>query len=346
MSRKVMEQTKNLLSETATWTTYAEFMDAEGKITKEKGESAILVGEKEIINKSWAGTGGKKITNDYRITPVAAHAYRYESVNPALGIQKGMFHIDRNRLYSKFHIEDSLLSGFEIITRNGDSCHAYGALYQGNELVNTWYAVMEKQGEALSPEARKKLSEMTDEERRQLFPVLLEDSRPQWQEEYREEKAKLERIVGQKYISRMNHIGSTAVPGLTAKPTIDILLEIQRETPVSELVSRLEQAGYLCSPQPKNPAPHLMFLKGYTPQGFRGQAFHLHVRYSGDWNELYFRDYLQKHPDVAARYGLIKRKLKQVFEHDRDGYTQAKTGFILEHTEQARKEMPQKYDPE
>lgn len=198
----------------------------------------------------------------------------------------------------------------------------------------------------LSAEAKKELLEMTDEERWRLFPIILEDSRAEWEEKYREEQTNLEKIVGQKYISRINHIGSTAVPGLIAKPTIDILLEIKRETPVPELISWLEQAGYLLTPQPKNPPPHLMFLKGYTPEGFQGQAFHLHVRYSGDWNELYFRDYLRDHPDIAKRYGLIKQKLKQAFKHDRDGYTQAKTGFILEYTEEARKEMPQKYHPE
>ena len=49
----------------------------------------------------------------------------------------------------------------------------------------------------------------------------------------------------------------------------------------------------------ENSAPHIMFAKGYTPEGFAGQAFHVHVRYKGDWDEIYFRDYLLRHYDVA-----------------------------------------------
>ena len=103
----------------------------------------------------------------------------------------------------------------------------------------------------------------------------------------------------------------------------------------------METIGYIYSPQPTNPAPHMMFMKGYTPEGFKGQAFHVHVRYSGDWDELYFRDYLIAHPDVADKYGKLKVELQKKFEHDRDGYTFAKTGFIKKFTALARKAMRQ-----
>lgn len=72
----------------------------------------------------------------------------------------------------------------------------------------------------------------------------------------------------------------------------------------------------------------MMFMKGYTPQGFRGQAYHLHVRYAGDWDEPIFCHYLQSHPVLAHEYGELKLKLKQVYEHDRDAYTKGKTEFI------------------
>lgn len=72
----------------------------------------------------------------------------------------------------------------------------------------------------------------------------------------------------------------------------------------------------------------MMFLKGYTPEGFKGQAYHVHVRYRGDGDELYFRDYLLAHPETAKEYGELKLKLKKQYEHDRDGYTDAKTDFI------------------
>ncbi|MDR3060393.1 MAG: GrpB family protein [Prevotella sp.] len=66
---------------------------------------------------------------------------------------------------------------------------------------------------------------------------------------------------------------------------------------------------------------------------------YLHVRYSGDWDELYFRDYLLTHPDVAREYGILKLKLQEIYKHDRDGYTQAKSDFIKEVTNRARKEL-------
>lgn len=84
-------------------------------------------------------------------------------------------------------------------------------------------------------------------------------------------------------------------------------------------------------------------MKGYTPNGFEGQALHLHVRYSGDWDELYFWDYLLLHPEVAKEYGIVKRKHKDKFENDREAYTQGKTEFISKITQQARRELGVKY---
>lgn len=72
----------------------------------------------------------------------------------------------------------------------------------------------------------------------------------------------------------------------------------------------------------------MMFMKGYTPEGFKGQAYHLHVRYTGDWGELYFRDYLIAHPETAKEYGELKLLLMQQYKHNRDVYTEAKGDFI------------------
>lgn len=182
----------------------------------------------------------------------------------------------------------------------------------------------------------KPLDQMTNEELWALFPIILSGYDPVWPENFLKEKILLEQAAGLQNIDRINHIGSTAVPDLPAKPTIDILLEIKKDTDVKELISNMQSAGYIYSEQPDNPAPHMMFLKGYTPQGFKGQAFHVHVRYSGDWDELYFRDYLLMHPEIAAEYGKLKLELKERYEHDRDGYTNAKTDFIKRITRLAR----------
>jgi GrpB-like predicted nucleotidyltransferase (UPF0157 family) len=185
----------------------------------------------------------------------------------------------------------------------------------------------------------KKLEQMTKAELWTLFPIILSEHKPEWKENYIKEKNVLEKAIGIDNIARMNHIGSTAVPGLIAKPTIDILIEIREDTAIEKLIANMESIGYIFSRLPKNPAPHIMFKKGYTPEGYKGQAFHIHVRYSGNWDELYFRDYLINHPEIADEYGKLKLELQKKYEHDRDGYTNAKTDFIKRVTEIARTEI-------
>ena len=191
----------------------------------------------------------------------------------------------------------------------------------------------------------KSLTDMTNEELWRLFPIILSRHNPAWKDRYFTEKAVIETEIGAANIIRISHIGSTAVPNLLAKPTIDILLEVKEATDLDQLIAALQGIGYIYSPQPNNPAPHMMFMKGYTPEGFKGQAYHLHVRYGGDWDELYFRDYLISHPKTAEEYVKLKIKLKEKFEFDRDGYTAAKTDFIRKTTKIAREEMPNKYQP-
>jgi GrpB-like predicted nucleotidyltransferase (UPF0157 family) len=184
----------------------------------------------------------------------------------------------------------------------------------------------------------KTLDEMTDEERWQLFPVILSEHKTIWKGSCLNEETLLKNTIGLHNIMRISHIGSTAVPGLISKPTIDILVEIKRRTNKSRLKSNMQQQGYRYLEQPDNPPPCMMFIKGYTEQGFKGQVFHVHLRYSGDWDELYFRDYLLAHPETAEQYGKLKLELKQKYEHNRDAYTGAKTDFIKQVCKLAREE--------
>lgn len=189
----------------------------------------------------------------------------------------------------------------------------------------------------------KRLKDLTNEELWQLFPIILSESKSYWVDNYKAEEKLLIETIGVRSIVRINHIGSTAVPNLLAKPTIDILLEINDNINIQWLINMIESIGYIYSYQPKRPAPHMMFMKGYTLEGFEEKVFHLHIRYLGDWNELYFRDYLILHPEVAKQYGQLKLELKDKFQHDRDAYTEAKADFIKEHTNLARREFPNKY---
>jgi len=188
----------------------------------------------------------------------------------------------------------------------------------------------------------KKLDEMTNEELWQLFPIILSDYNPEWPKKYQEEHDILVGLYGQ-FIERINQIGSTSVLGLVAKPTIDILLEIKKDTNIDWFVETAKDHGFLVSVHSDNPAPHLMLKKGYTEQGFVGQAFHIHVRYLGDYNELYFRDYLREHEEARIAYVHLKKELMSKYEHDRDRYTSEKGSLIMHYTSLARIEYKDRY---
>jgi GrpB-like predicted nucleotidyltransferase (UPF0157 family) len=179
-----------------------------------------------------------------------------------------------------------------------------------------------------------------EEERAALYPIILSEYNPEYPAWFKEEKNNLTRLIGAENIVRIRHIGSTSVPGLLAKPTIDILLEIAEDTDIYTLIASFHEPEYIClnPPTTSTPPPHITFIKGYTDTGFAERVFHIHVRYKGDWDELLFRDYLIVHPETASEYAELKRGLFDEFEHNRDGYTYAKTEFIKNVMEKARDE--------
>ena len=178
------------------------------------------------------------------------------------------------------------------------------------------------------------LKEMSNEELWQLFPIILQEYDPKWPIMYEKQKQLILTKLDKKRVIHLDHIGSTSVKGLLAKPTVDILLQITELNKQEELafIKQIEELGYIYSEQPTNPKPHMMFMKGYTSKGFADEVFHLHVRYLGDHDELYFCRYLRENKDVAEQYGLLKKELESRFKHDRDGYTNAKTDFIKKWT--------------
>lgn len=177
----------------------------------------------------------------------------------------------------------------------------------------------------------KELSEMSLEELWQLFPIFLTEHQNCWNEWYAEEELSLKQVIPQ--AERISHIGSTAVGSIWAKPIVDILAEVPGECCLADYKDIIENNGYRCMAQGTD---RMSFNKGYTEHGFAEKVFHLHVRYAGDNDELYFRDYLTEHPGVAEEYEKMKLKLWKEFEHDRDGYTDAKTEFVRKYTEEAR----------
>ena len=76
--------------------------------------------------------------------------------------------------------------------------------------------------------------------------------------------------------------------------------------------------------------------KGYTENGFAEKVFHFHIRLYGDTDEIYFRDYLNTHPDIAKEYEKLKLRLWKEYEHNRDAYTDEKTDFVKRYTSLAK----------
>ncbi len=190
----------------------------------------------------------------------------------------------------------------------------------------------------------KELKDMTIEELWRLFPIALEKHNTDYAAWYNEEKEKLARVLRELNIYRVNHIGSTAVKGLVAKPIVDILLELPENYDVNIATDLLQNDGWILMRQ--DIARKTIDLnKGYTPNGFAKKVYHLHVKPAGDWGELYFRDFLRQNPDVARQYEALKKSLLEQFKYNRDAYTEAKTAFITGNTEKARKEYAGRYAP-
>lgn len=184
----------------------------------------------------------------------------------------------------------------------------------------------------------KKLSEMTIEELWELFPIFLTEHQDCWAEWYEEEAGILRGILPSGH--ELHHVGSTAIKGIWAKPIVDILIEVPDMGALNTAGEALKAAGYICMSRGENRAD---FNKGYTPDGFAERVFHLHLRLIGDHDELYFRDYLNAHPDIAKEYEHLKLGLWREYEHDRDGYTRQKGDFVAEHTARAKKEFLGRY---
>ncbi len=184
----------------------------------------------------------------------------------------------------------------------------------------------------------KPLSDMSLEELWQLFPIKLTDHKPFWKGWYRQEAEFLRAFLPDEV--RIHHIGSTSINGIWAKPIIDLVVESElKEFPLIKKL--LLNNGYTCMAESQT---RIDFNKGYTPGGFAEKVFHLHLRGFGDNDELYFRDYLNEYPKVAKEYEELKLSLWKPFEHNRDGYTEAKSAFVGEYTRKAVLKYGRRYD--
>ena len=185
----------------------------------------------------------------------------------------------------------------------------------------------------------KPLSEMSLEELWELFPIILSEHKNCWKDWYEEEKQGIASLLRSKDI-RINHIGSTAINHIWAKPIVDILIEIPKDISMENIKDQLVSGGYICMSEEDN---RKSFNKGYTNEGFAERVFHVHLRYNGDNNELYFRDYMNDYPALAEEYEKLKIFLWKKYEHNRDAYTNAKSEFVEKYTNYAKAEYKNRY---
>ncbi len=155
--------------------------------------------------------------------------------------------------------------------------------------------------------------------------VALTPYDPSWPGQYAQMASWLKKQLGPHIALRIEHYGSTAIPGLSAKPVVDILLEIpSRAQAAPQLLSAL------CDPRWEywHYADHDVFIRRKSLMGPR--EFHIHCAPRGHviWRGLAFRDYLRTHPQSARDYQQIKESLANQYRNDRETYTQAKTDFV------------------
>ncbi len=157
--------------------------------------------------------------------------------------------------------------------------------------------------------------------------VVIEDYNPAWPAYFEEERAQLAQALTP-YALEIEHIGSTSILGLGAKPVIDIAVATGQYPLPDEVIGRMQGIGYEHIGEYGIPRRH------YFRRGFNGR-YYMHVHVYELTNEEYakhllFRDYMRAHPERASAYEQLKRHLAETVGHDREAYTLRKTDFIRE----------------
>lgn len=159
---------------------------------------------------------------------------------------------------------------------------------------------------------------------RTVEPIMVVPYDPEWSARFQDLAAQLGQALGDVAL-RIDHIGSTSIPGLAAKPVIDIQVSVASFDPLDAIRIPLERLGYVW--RADNPDQTKRYFR--EPPGH--PSAHIHVRKRGSWGEqfaLLFRDYVRAHPNVAARYAELKLELAEEHYRDRAGYVHGKGPFI------------------
>ncbi len=167
------------------------------------------------------------------------------------------------------------------------------------------------------------------------------DYDPRWPQLFARERDHLLSCLPGDQIVRIEHFGSTAVPGLAAKPVIDMLVEVKNLALARRtIVPILEAQGYDYFWRPSFGdlrSPYYCWFIKRDEAGQRTHHIHMIEKHFAQWEGLLFRDYLIEHPDVARQYETLKRDLSHSYPSDRAAYTMAKSDFVRRITEAAKR---------
>ena len=168
--------------------------------------------------------------------------------------------------------------------------------------------------------------------------IVIVDYDPKWKSSFEAESARVLSTLGGDLVIKIEHVGSTSIPGLAAKPIIDMLVFVHSLTRAKDKISALEALGYAYWED--NPdKTRLFFVRGLPPNGPRTHHIHIAEATKGIDPKVLFRDYLRAHPEDAQRYLHLKQRLAADHSHDREKYTEEKTSYIHSVLEKARKDQ-------
>lgn len=163
---------------------------------------------------------------------------------------------------------------------------------------------------------------------------------PCWTEVFEQERLHLLSCLPADLVKRIEHFGSTAVPGLSAKPIVDILVEVTSLGDTKKRIAPILKAqgyDYFWRPLWDDDTPP--FYAWFIKRDNNGnRTHHIHMVEAGfeHWDRLLFRDYLIEYPEIAREYSELKEKLSKVHHSDRVSYTKARTDFIMAVTKRAK----------
>ena len=163
-------------------------------------------------------------------------------------------------------------------------------------------------------------------------PVEVVDYDPAWIDRFAEEASHLRACLPTHLIGRIEHFGSTAVPGLAAKPVVDIMVEVSSLEDVRNTIAPiLRGLGYEFFWRPVTPgSPEIDYAWFIRRDATGRRTHHVHFVPAGSpyWDRLVFRDRLIADPRLAAEYGALKRRAAREQPGDRKAYSRAKSAFI------------------